>query len=63
GPIEVVPGGFAYSQLSMIGKGEVGLLFEGAGYAQIALLRLDLKDLLIRVEAELRPVETPPSGS
>jgi sialidase-1 len=63
GPIEVVPGGFAYSQLSMIGKGEVGLLFEGAGYAQIALLRLDLKDLLIRAEAESRPVETPPSGS
>jgi len=46
-PAEVVPESFAYSQLSMIGHGEVGLLYEGDQYARIALLRRSL-DALIR---------------
>lgn len=49
-PVEVVPGGFAYSQLSMTRPGEVGLLFEGAGYARIGLLRLDLETILERAD-------------
>ena len=59
GPVEVVPGGFAYSQLSMTGPGEVGLLFEGAGYARIALLRLDLDTILKQADRAADASKTP----
>jgi hypothetical protein len=61
GPVEVVPGGFAYSQLSMIRPGEVGLLFEGAGYARIGLLRLDLAEVLADAATASRASRTPVS--
>ena len=59
GPVEVVPGGFAYSQLSMTGPGEVGLLFEGAGYARIGLLRLDLDTILKQADRAADASKTP----
>ncbi|MAB71998.1 MAG: sialidase [Planctomycetaceae bacterium] len=61
GPVEVVPGGFAYSQLSMIRPGEIGLLFEGAGYARIGLLRLDLAEVLADAATASRASRTPVS--
>ena len=42
----VVPGGFGYSQLAVLDPcKDVGLLYEGAGYATIRFLRLSLEVL------------------
>jgi sialidase-1 len=42
----VVPGGFAYSQLAVLDPcSDVGLLYEGTGYATIRFLRLSLEEL------------------
>ena len=59
GPVEVVPGGFAYSQLSMTKPDQVGLLFEGAGYARIGLLRLDLDTILKQADRAADASKTP----
>ncbi len=59
-PMEVVPGSFAYSQLSMIGDGEVGLLYEGDKYARIALLRRSLDALIGESVADASTAPTTP---
>ncbi len=59
GPVEVVPGGFAYSQLSTIRPGEVGLLFEGAGYARIGLLKIDLDEILEQADQAVNTSKSP----
>ena len=59
-PIEVVSGPFAYSQLSMIGDGEVGLLYEGDRYARIALLRRSLDGLIGQAVTDAPTTSTAP---
>lgn len=59
-PIEVVSGPFAYSQLSMIGDGEVGLLYEGDRYARIALLRCSLDGLIGQAVTDAPTTSTAP---
>lgn len=48
--VVICPGGAAYSDITMIGKDKVGVLYEGAGYAKIVFAVVPLAD----VKAQLR---------